>query len=95
MPPDANGAETFAEKLTRVRAEVAKLRASLDAQLDTGKEKSTGVFRVAEVDFPALERRLKAKESELARLEAINSGDTTATNAALGFVQIVTRGMPA
>lgn len=93
--PDANGAETFAEKLARVRAEVSKLRASIDAQLDTGAEKQSGVFRVSEVEFARIEARLKKKESELAQLEAINAGDASALSAAMGFGQLITRGQPA
>lgn len=93
--PDVNGAELPAEKLTRVRAEVAELRAAVSAQLATGAEKSTGVFRIAEVDFARLEKRLRDKESELARLEALASGDTAALSSALGFAQFVTRGQPA
>lgn len=79
----------------RVRAEVAKLRASLEAQLDTGAEKSTGVFRIAEIDFAKVESRLRTKERELARLEAVAAGDPGALTTALGFAQAITRGQPA
>lgn len=93
--PDANGAELPAEKLARVRAEVAELRAAVSAQINTGAEKGTGVFRMVEIDFAKLEKRLKDKEAELARLEAIAAGDAAGLAASLGFVQLVTRGMPA
>lgn len=87
--------ETLAEKITRVRAEVDVLRAAITAQIDGGAEKSTGVFRIAEVDFAKLEKRLERKERELAILEASDSGDPSAVSAALGFAQLVTRGQPA
>lgn len=93
--PDANGSETLPERLTRVRAEVARLRAALDAQIDSGAEKSTGVFRIAEVDFKKLEARLRIKERELAALESATLGDAAGVSAALGFAQLVNRGQPA
>lgn len=87
--------ETLAERITRVRAEVDRLRAALDSQIESGAEKSTGVFRIAEVEFTKLEKRLALKERELATLEAAQSGDAAGVAASLGFAQLITRGQPA
>lgn len=66
--------ESITDRITRVTAELTKLREARDAQLTGGAEKQTGVFRLKEVDYAQLVKDIARKEAELARLEDLAAG---------------------
>lgn len=71
--------ESITDRITRVTAELTKLREARDAQLTGGAEKQTGVFRLKEVDYAQLVKDIARKEAELARLEDLAAGRSPVT----------------
>ena len=70
MPDAVTGGETIAERITRLRADLVRVRATIARSEDAGQQPSIGGVAVTEI---AYERALKREASILQQLAELES----------------------
>lgn len=68
--PTPTGAETIGERLTRLRAELARVRQTLARQETNGADASMGLgIRITQIAYEHAERREQKLQDEIRQLE--------------------------
>lgn len=86
--PTATGGETIGERLTRLRAELARVRTTIERHEGNGQSVSFGGTAVTEIAYERALARQEKLEREIRALEARLSGQGSAPQ---GLYQAVTR----
>ena len=81
--PTATGAETIGERLTRLRADLARVRATIQRSETNGSQFSLGGTAVTQIDYERALERERSLTSEIANLEARLSGSSARSGVAI------------
>ncbi len=85
--PTTTGAETIAERLTRLRTALARVRGTIERHENNGSQWAMGGTAVTEIAYQSAQARQRELEREIATLEARLSGSATRP----GVAQLATK----
>lgn len=80
--PTSTGAETIGERLTRLRADLARVRATIQRQETNGSQFSLGGTAVTQIAYDRAVERERALASQIADLEARLAGSSARSGVA-------------
>jgi hypothetical protein len=86
--PTASGAETIGERLTRLRADLARVRATIQRAESNGQSNMMGGASVTEIAYERAQMRQRELTAEIASLEARLSGSAARPGMALTVTRI-------